>query len=331
MKLSKVNGNLLGPYFNGTWILADAEKKGLLRPMTRQQLDILATAVQAGIEAGRHFAAQLHVEKVVRTKSSPADLVTEYDTACETMIRSRIHSRFPDHAILGEETTDPGSAASIEAAEQVAMVDHLWIVDPIDGTTNFVHQLPLSVVSIGYAEKGQVVAGVIFDPYRDEVFFGGLELGACTADSRSAEAWASEPTESLPGLKLVASPARALRGAVVATGFPTRAGTPFDAMQGALVISRKVKSVRAFGAAALHMAYVAAGRLDGFWEYDLNAWDLAAGACLVRTAGGTVKGLDGSAYSLLTRDVVACGQAEFAQLLTAELQELMPKTGDQDE
>lgn len=299
--------------------------------MTIQQLQPLATAVRAAIAAGKYFSAQLHADKVVHTKSSPGDLVTEYDKACETMIRDHIHRSFPEHKVLGEEMTAPGSAASIEAATQVAAASHLWIVDPIDGTTNFVHMLPMSVVSIGYAEAGRVVCGVIYDPYRDEVFFGGLGLCASVAESAEAAAWAMEPTESLPGLKLTASKAEAFRGAVVATGFPTRSSAPEQAMQSALAISRKVKSVRAFGAAALHMAYVAAGRLDGFWEYDLNAWDLAAGACLVEAAGGTVRDLDGTPYSLLTRDVAAAGQAAFTALLTSAFQNGTYETGDLDE
>jgi myo-inositol-1(or 4)-monophosphatase len=298
--------------------------------MINRDLRVLSTAVSAAIEAGRHFSARLHFDKVVRSKSSPGDLVTEYDAACEESIRKWIDDAFPTHTILGEETTEPGSAAARVAAEQVQAAEHLWIVDPIDGTTNFVHQLPLSVVSIGYAESGVPKTGVIFDPYRDEVFVGERGLGAVVATSREAEAWAKAPTPELPGRCLVVSPARELRGSVVATGFPSRSTVPVETTQVALSLSRKVKSLRAFGAAALHMAYVAAGRLDGYFEYDLNAWDLAAGALLVAEAGGTVKSLGGTAYSLLTRDVVAAGQIDLANRLIAEFQAFVPQTGEKE-
>lgn len=296
--------------------------------MTIRDLRVLATAISAAIEAGRHFSARLHAAKVVRTKSSPGDLVTEYDSACEESIRRQIHSIFPAHTVLGEESTAPGAAASEAAAKAVNLAEHLWIVDPIDGTTNFVHQLPLSVVSIGYATGGQLQTGVIFDPYRDEIFCGERGLGAFAASSAEAEAWAQAPTEALPGRKLAASQAVGLRGSVVATGFPSRSTVPIETTRVALELSRKVKSLRAFGAAALHMAYVASGRLDGFWEYDLNAWDLAAGALLVAEAGGTVEDLNGNAYSLLTRDVVAAGQLGLATELIAEFQAIVPQTGD---
>ncbi|WP_233096055.1 inositol monophosphatase family protein [Alicyclobacillus sp. SO9] len=272
----------------------------------------LQVAVRAALAAGQHFSKAVGGEKQVSAKSSPADLVTEYDPECESMIRQVIHQAFPDHSILGEETTAPGSAASKKAAQEVYQEEHLWIVDPIDGTTNFVYQLPLSVVSIAYAENGEVKAGVIYDPYRHEVFASATGFDAVKMSSQEAADWiegtAAEQTETtLPGQTLHVLSRDGVRGSVLATGFPPRAASRELATASALKLAHRVKSLRALGAAALHLAYVAAGRLDGFWEYDLNLWDLAAGVFLIKQAGGAVKSLHGEPYGLLVRDIVTAG------------------------
>lgn len=288
----------------------------------------LHTAVQAALTAGDYFAQSVHRNKHVKEKSSPADLVTEYDPACEKLIVQAITDVFPDHEILGEESTAPGSEASQRAAESVYRSPKLWIVDPIDGTTNFVYQLPLSVVSIAYAEDGFVKVGVVYDPYRQEFFVAAEGLGSWRLDSNEAREWlqrghgiaqgtAAHREESqeipFPGSRLHVSDKVDVRGAVLATGFPPRITAWKAAVQATLALTDDLKNLRALGTAALHLAYVAAGRLDGFWEYDLNAWDLAAGCFLIQQAGGAVGGLDGTGYNLLTRDIVVAGTKNLVE------------------
>lgn len=281
---------------------------------------IAQTAIVAALEAGDFFSSKLESQKVIKTKSSPSDLVTDVDPECERRIRAHISRNFPGHEVLGEEATDPGSEASAKATAAVHREDHLWIVDPLDGTTNFVYETPLSVVSIAYAEVGVVMVGVVYDPYRKEVFLGIREQGSWLLSTEAAQEWSqgwgqsatTDSDQSMPGRRLSVSTRETLEESVVATGFPTRAIARDKTTEAGLRLSGRVKSLRAYGSAAMHLAYVAAGRLDGFWEYDLNSWDIAAGALLVEAAGGSILDLDGSPYSLAVRDIVACGQVSLA-------------------
>lgn len=276
-------------------------------------IQVASTAIKAALEAGEFFSSKVNSQKMIKIKSSPSDLVTDVDPECERMIRAQIAAQFPLHEVLGEETTEPGSEASAKAAAAVRQKEHLWIVDPLDGTTNFVYETPLSVVSIGYAEVGVVQVGVVYDPYRKEVFLGIRDFGSWLLTAKMADEWAREPASTIPGRRLIASERVRLSDSVVATGFPTRSEARDKTTEAGLRLSGQVKSLRAYGSAALHLAYVAAGRLDGFWEYDLNAWDIAAGALLVEAAGGVVRDLNGSAYTLSVRDIVACGQHALAE------------------
>ncbi len=327
--------------------------------MTLAQADdgLLSVALTAAVEAGDHFQVRIDAVKDVKTKSSPADLVTNVDPECEAMIRRRVHAAFPHHILLGEEGIPPGAAASVAATASAAAADHLWIVDPLDGTTNFVHSMPLSVVSIAYAYRGVVQVGVVFDPYHDEVFFARRGQGAYRARRQQALAWsarflpgtanllsgaassqernsrrgipqsekgqdsdlwvpglqASEMATDdkgfspLPGDAILVSQACEIRQAIVASGFPARGRQAKERTEAGLKVVARARHVRALGAAALHLAWVASGRLDGFWEYDLNAWDVAAGMLLVQEAGGQATAVGGGPYSLQVRDVrVAC-------------------------
>jgi myo-inositol-1(or 4)-monophosphatase len=272
----------------------------------------LATALDAALTAGDYFQARVNSDFTVKTKSSPADLVTDIDPACERLIHERIVKDYPDHQFLGEESTLPGSLASMEATRKVVSAEHLWIVDPIDGTTNFVQGLPLSVVSIAYAEQGSVKVGVVYDPYRKEVFYAVKDKGAFCAKSAEIREWLEHPSDSFVGVRLVASVEERLSHSVVATGFPSRVPNREAVTRAGLLLIMQLKSFRALGAAALHLAYVAAGRLDGFWEYDLNAWDVAAGVLLIQEAGGYVKELGHGKYHLGTRHIVAAGRERLA-------------------
>ncbi|MBX5435680.1 MAG: inositol monophosphatase [Alicyclobacillaceae bacterium] len=282
---------------------------------------VLAVAAAAALTAGDYFKARLAAAKQVKAKSSPADLVTDVDPVCERLIREQILARFPDHDILGEESTESGAEASARAAASRAGSPRLWIVDPLDGTTNFVHRLPLSTVSIAYSERGQVLVGVVYDPYHGEVFYGVRGQGARLAAGAAMRAWADSPGGDPPGERLRASATESLASCILATGFPTRAPSRTLATHAGFILSERVRSMRALGSAALHLAYVAAGRLDGFWEYDLNAWDLAAGVLLVEEAGGIVRGLaDGRPYTLTMRDVVVSGHPRVADAIIEALQ-----------
>ncbi|MCF8566051.1 inositol monophosphatase [Alicyclobacillus tolerans] len=274
---------------------------------------VLAVAIQAALEAGDYFRSRLDTELHVKTKSSPSDLVTDVDPECERRIRAQISAAFPTHSILGEETTAPGSEASLQAAQKVQGQDHLWIVDPLDGTTNFVYGIPVSVVSIGYAQNGKLKAGVVYDPYRAEVFLGMDSHGAYLASSADADAFAQNPLGALPGRELSVTKRTRLEESVVATGFPTRSSERERTTEAGIRLSGQVKNLRAMGSAALHLAYVAAGRLDAFWEYDLNAWDLAAGVLLIQAAGGFAGDMNGAEYHLATRDIVASGDIELSR------------------
>lgn len=283
------------------------------RVVLRHRLHVL---IRAAVLAGQYFAARVEDRQVVTEKTSAADVVTEVDKASEKVIRDLIETTFPDDEMLGEEGTQPGAEAAKTAVAEVRDAPHLWIIDPLDGTTNFVSKIPLSVVSLAYASRGRVMLATIYDPYRDELFYAVRGQGAWLTGGQAA--LASSGGE-LPATRLQVSTIGDLRRSVIASGFPTRADGRETAMQNGMRIVRRAKSLRGFGAAALHLAYVAAGRLEGFWEYDLNAWDIAAGSLLVMEAGGVVSDIDGTAYHLAVRNVVACGQPGLAQDIQAFL------------
>ncbi|GMA62304.1 inositol monophosphatase [Alicyclobacillus fastidiosus] len=294
--------------------------------MTNDRFDldaVLTTALEAALEAGDYFKSRFATELVVKTKSSIADLVTDVDPYCEQLIRTRIHRSFEAHQVLGEESVEPGREASERATRAVAQEPALWIVDPLDGTTNYVNAIPLSVVSIAFASRGELQVGVIYDPYREEVFYAQKGSGARLASRADVVEWLGRATADRqtdrPGMKLSVSSVTEMRRAVVSTGMPMRHVDRDVMTQRVMRLVLEAKSLRTLGAAALHLAYVAAGRIDMFWEYELNAWDVAAGVLLIREAGGVVKDLHGGEYALLTRDIVASGRQETADHIVATL------------
>jgi myo-inositol-1(or 4)-monophosphatase len=208
------------------------------------------------------------------------DLVSAADLASEKAIIGAIHKRFPEHRILSEEAG--WSTPSVSGPT--------WIVDPLDGTTNFIHGIPQFAISIGVAEEGAVEFGVILDPVKNDVF----------SAARGRGAWWN-------GKRCRISSRDGLGGALLATGFPFKAHRLLDPY---LAIFRDVflqcKAVRRPGAAALDLAYTAAGLFDGFFEFQLSAWDVAAGSLLVEEAGGTITDMNGGSDFLDCGDVV-CG------------------------
>ena len=245
-------------------------------------------ACRAAAEAGERIREKVHHIKRISLKTSESDLVTEVDKQAEEIIRSTLLHAFPDHDILGEEGVPPGKEASIRALEEKLDKDYLWIVDPIDGTTNFIHGFPFFCVSIALAVKGELQLGVIYDPMRDDWFVAEKGNGA-----------------TLNGETVRVSQEERLSESLIASGFPPAKNGPSMDRKAFFVLLPKVRNIRVAGSAALELAYVAAGRLSGFWEINLNAWDIAAGALLVSEAGGEISDTLGNPYDLRARNVVA--------------------------
>jgi myo-inositol-1(or 4)-monophosphatase len=215
-------------------------------------------------------------------------LVTEVDKGAETMIRNLILTHFPEHSFLGEEGVAPGPDGAMNALKQVEDGEYLWIVDPIDGTTNFVHGFPFFSVSIALAYKGELIVGVIYDPSRDEMFVAEKGKGAYVGGKRMSVSVEDTLSDSL-----------------IASGFPSQYDSFTANMNGIKALVPQVRNVRTTGSAALHLAYLAAGRLSGFWEYGLSPWDMAAGVLLVTEAGGKVTDITGDPYHLGVRHILA--------------------------
>lgn len=248
-----------------------------------------AVAINCAAKTGEWIKSRLGSVKELSTKYSAQDLVTDVDKGAEAMIRKLILTHFPDHEILGEEGVEPGSAASIEALAQARNAEYLWIVDPIDGTTNFVHGFPYFCVSIALAYKGDIIIGVIYDPMRDELFVAEKGKGAY-----------------IHGVKSEVSKEDKVSDSVLAIGFnPDRDfALPLN-MKAITALSGEARSLRAMGSAAMHLAYVAAGRLSGYYEVGLNSWDIAAGVLLVQESGGTVTDTLGNDFNIGVRHLVA--------------------------
>ncbi len=259
-----------------------------------------AVAVNCAAKAGEYIKSRFGSVREPHVKSTVHDLVTEVDKSAERLIRNLIGTHFPDHAFLGEEGVEPGPRAAAAAVSQAVEAEYLWIVDPIDGTTNFVHGFPFYAVSIALARRGQVIVGVVYDPSRDELFVAERGKGAY-----------------VHGKKMSVSAERTLGESLLATGFPTAPDELHANMRGMQALAPKVRNLRVAGSAALHLAYVAAGRLSGFWENNLNAWDIAAGSLLVEEAGGRITGLSGEPFDLRVRDVVATNGRIHDELLAA--------------
>ncbi|CAH0486702.1 unnamed protein product [Peronospora farinosa] len=249
---------------------------------------MLDVAIAAARAAGAHMKSQLNTSCVEKTKSSKDDLVTIVDKQCQDLVFDTIKSTFPSHEFLGEEDVAPGSEASVRALQDLVSKEWLWIVDPIDGTTNFVHHRPASVVSVACAHLGEVVVGVIYDPYRDELFTAQKDKGTC-----------------LNGQPTHVSQEASISEALVGFGIGTKDSVRLPMLDFARELSAKCRGLRLQGAAAIELAWTAVGRQSAFYELDLNSWDIAAGALLVKEAGGQVTNSDGTAFSLNIRNIVA--------------------------
>lgn len=198
---------------------------------------------------------------------------------------------FPHHNFLGEEDVPPGKEASAAAIQQKLLDtkdEWLWIVDPIDGTTNFVHGMPLCMPSIAATYNGKVMVGVIYDCHRDELFTAITGQGAF-----------------MNGKTITVGPQATLGDAIVAMGSPPAIESMNMSLKGIAALMPKVRTIRMLGSAALMLAWVANGRLTCYWEYDLSSWDISAGALLIQEAGGTFTDLDGNDFTVQTRKICA--------------------------
>ena len=248
-------------------------------------------AIQAARAAGEIILNG--VEKNIESKIGDRDIVTNSDKACQEILQKTISNTFPKHSFLGEEDVPPGRDAAIKSLENVIESDpeHLWIVDPIDGTTNFACNMRLSGVIIAYVSDKQVQFGCIYDPYHDEMFTAWKNHGAyLTTQNRKTKIYVCD------------SPS--LSKSVVCTGSPPN----FDSLDACLraqqEISKDVRTVRILGSAAINLAWVACGRMSAYFEADMNVWDIAAGSLIIQEAGGKVTDVDNNEYTLLTRNFV---------------------------
>jgi len=230
----------------------------------------------------RHFQARVAIEY-----KGDADLVTVADREAEALIVGRIRERFPKHSILGEEGTRKEDGSEFR-----------WYVDPLDGTTNFAHGFPVFCVSIALEHEGKRLAGVLYDPTRDELFAAEKGGGA-----------------TLNGRPIHVSKVAKLNEALVATGFPSHKRHKNPNIHFYHQITLRTHGIRRAGSAALDLASVACGRVDGFWEFNLNPWDTAAGVLLVEEAGGRVTDFSGGPFRIESREVCASNAVLHPALL----------------
>ena len=258
---------------------------------------MLNTAVKAARKAGAIInRASLDIDLVQVSTKGRSDFVTEVDRAAEEAIIDTLRTAYPQHGILAEES----GASTPDGGDE-----YTWIIDPLDGTTNFIHGFPQYAVSIALQHRGQLTQGVVYDPTRNELFTASKGRGAFLNDRRIR---VSRRTQ--------------LRECLIGTGFPFRSLEQIDAyLRMFKRITEETAGIRRPGAAALDLAYVACSRLDGFWELGLSAWDMAAGALLIVEAGGFVGDLDGEAH-YLTQGNIVCGNPKVFPQLLKILQEI---------
>ena len=261
---------------------------------------MLNTAVKAARKGAAIInRASLDLDLIRVSTKGRRDFVTEVDRAAEDAIISVLRTAYPSHAFLAEESASRRPARAPE---------YLWIIDPLDGTTNFIHGFPQYAVSIALEHRGQIAHGVVYDPTRNELFTASRGRGAFLNDRRLRVSRRTRLDESLIG-----------------TGLPFRAVDQLDHyLAGMRRVLLETAGIRRAGSAALDLAYVAAGRLDGFWEYGLSAWDVAAGALMVIEAGGLVSDTAGGDAYLDSGDIV-CGAPKIHAGLLGLLPAPLPR------
>jgi myo-inositol-1(or 4)-monophosphatase len=238
-------------------------------------------AVDTAKAAGAILRERLSLDRTIDFKGA-IDLVTDVDRASEELISAAILGRFPKHRFVGEESTF--LAGDVPEGTEL----YSWLVDPLDGTTNYAHRYPHFAVSIALEHAGQVILGVVYDPMRDELFLAERGEGATLNGNPIQVSAIDSLARSLLGTGFAYDPEERRENARIWNGFLSLA-----------------QGVRRDGSAALNLCYVACGRLDGFWERPLNAWDMAAGALIIEEAGGVVTGFGGTPFGPYRREIVA--------------------------
>ncbi len=240
---------------------------------------MLNVAIEAAKKAGAFLKQNVGKIRDIQLKEGQErNLVTEIDKKSEKLIIEMIKRHYPQHEILAE-----------ESGHEKKKSDYRWIIDPLDGTTNFTHGLPIFCVTIALEHKGKIICGTIYDPNLDELFAAERGKGA-----------------HLNGKRIKVSKTSSLAKSLLVTGFPYNiVENPHHAVEHFVDFLMKGQAVRRMGSAAIDLAYVAAGRYDGFWEVALNPWDMAAGALIVEEAGGTLSDFAGKPFSIYEKEIVA--------------------------
>lgn len=262
-------------------------------------------AIEAALAGGDLLRSGFGTHFSIQNKEGKHNLVTEYDHRSEEAIIGFIKSQVPDSKFVAEESGDSGRGKA----------SHTWIIDPLDGTVNFAHQIPLFAVSIGVEQEGKLVAGVVYQPITQELFVAEKGSGAF-----------------FNGKPIQVSQTKKVTDGMLATGFPYNlADNPFHCIDHFVDILKAGVPIRRLGAAAIDLAYVASGKFEGFFEVSLAPWDLAAGILLVEEAGGTISHWDGSPFDLYSRKPIAATNRwihqEFIHLLQRHIPRVIQKSG----
>ncbi|MBE2256937.1 MAG: inositol monophosphatase [Ignavibacteria bacterium] len=241
-------------------------------------MKIKETLIKATEEAGKILKENFGGEFKIESKDRESNLVTEVDKKSEEVIMKIIKSEFSDHYILTEESGDLSTDS-----------DYKWIIDPIDGTINYAHSIPLCCVSIGVEHKGELIFGAVYNPMGNEFFYAGKGEGSF-----------------LNNKKIKVSQNNNFRKSLLVTGFPyNTSDNPRNPVGVFAEVVKQDIPVRRLGSAALDLCWVACGRFEGFWEFNLNAWDTAAGALIVTEAGGKLSSFEGGEYSVYDNEILA--------------------------
>jgi myo-inositol-1(or 4)-monophosphatase len=258
---------------------------------------MLTVAVEAAKEAGKFLKLNLgKVKEIQRKVGQETNLVTEVDRQSEELIVGIIKRHFPQHDILAEESGY--KIAGVDGTREKKS-EYKWIIDPLDGTTNYTHHFPVFAVTIALERAGELILGVVYDPNFDELFTAEKGKGAYINGKRMS----------------VSKTDRLIRSLLV-TGFPYNVrDNPDHAIEHFVNFLKEAQAIRRMGSAAIDLAYIAAGRIDGFWEVALNPWDVAAGVLLIREAGGKVTDFSGNPYNVYQKPILASNGVIHEEML----------------
>ncbi len=249
---------------------------------------IKKVAVEAAVEAGKYALSRVGCIEEISYKEGVNNLVTDVDKKCEKLIIDKIKEDFPTHSILAE-----------ESGNEDGDISYKWVIDPIDGTTNYTHAFPFFCVSIGFFMDGSAKVGVVYEPSRDELFVAEEGKGAL-----------------LNGKKISVSKNNRVQDSLIATGFAYTIEGKIDNIDDFLTMLRSARAVRRAGSAAIDLCYVACGRFDGFWEKGLAPWDTAAGQLMIKEAGGMVTTLGGDSFDIYKKEILATNSEIHREMMS---------------